>query len=319
MKKRDCFFTKQQSLMLRGIAIFMVMLCHYANWYAERLNSEMLHYGLSRLGVYGVDLFFLVSGYGLVKSVQKKGIDFSFITNRLKNTYLPYLVIVGVIEIYGGGLREPAAWYRFLTAYDYWYIRNIMIFYLVFFLVFLLLPKRSLQTAALFAALLAYSILLMKMERGSFWYVSNIAFVIGVCAAQYERELLKAADFAYPVQVIVLTVCMVLAAKNGMDNRFVPMNAVARIPGSVLAGGVWTLLGLQAACLLPEWLGILRISGKLSLELYLLHSFLYYRVCDNLTGIGGIGQGAAALMLTFIAAWLVNRLFDFIFAKWKAV
>ena len=57
---------------MRGIGILMVIASHYAEWYGDVLQNETLQYALTRLGCYGVDIFFLVSGYGLVKSAGKK-------------------------------------------------------------------------------------------------------------------------------------------------------------------------------------------------------------------------------------------------------
>ena len=97
MTQRKAFLTKEQSLMLRGIAIFLVLISHYAVWIGEIFHSDLLEYGLGRFGVYGVDLFFAVSGYGLVKSVGKKRINGTFLWKRFKTVYLPYLLIVGLI------------------------------------------------------------------------------------------------------------------------------------------------------------------------------------------------------------------------------
>ena len=58
MTQRKAFLTKEQSLMLRGIAIFLVLISHYAVWIGEIFHSDLLEYGLGRFGVYGVDLFF---------------------------------------------------------------------------------------------------------------------------------------------------------------------------------------------------------------------------------------------------------------------
>ena len=85
--------------MLRGIAIFLVLISHYAVWIGEIFHSDLLEYGLGRFGVYGVDLFFVVSGYGLVKSVGKKRINGTFLWKRFKTVYLPYLLIVGLIYL----------------------------------------------------------------------------------------------------------------------------------------------------------------------------------------------------------------------------
>ncbi len=37
--------------MLRGIAIFLVLISHYAVWIGEIFHSDLLEYGLGRFGV----------------------------------------------------------------------------------------------------------------------------------------------------------------------------------------------------------------------------------------------------------------------------
>ena len=46
MTQRKAFLTKEQSLMLRGIAIFLVLISHYAVWIGEIFHSDLLEYGL---------------------------------------------------------------------------------------------------------------------------------------------------------------------------------------------------------------------------------------------------------------------------------
>ena len=58
MTQRKAFLTKEQSLLLRGIAIFLVLISHYAVWIGEIFHSDLLEYGLGRFGVYGFDFFF---------------------------------------------------------------------------------------------------------------------------------------------------------------------------------------------------------------------------------------------------------------------
>ena len=55
---------------LRGSGVILVMVTHFVNWYADLLDCEPLRYALMRSGIYGVALFFLASGYGLVKSAS---------------------------------------------------------------------------------------------------------------------------------------------------------------------------------------------------------------------------------------------------------
>lgn len=214
MTQRKAFLTKEQSLLLRGIAIFLVLICHYAVWIGEIFHSDLLEYGLGRFGVYGVDLFFVVSGYGLVKSVGKKRINGTFLWKRFKTVYLPYLLIVGLITVYDGGISGMAGWVSFLTGAEYWYIRNILVFYLAFYVVYRLSDRPWVRMLLMAVCLTAYSGLLIWQGRALFWYISNVTFLFGMLLAQYERQLLKAAGFLYPLQLLALAVGMYFVVKT---------------------------------------------------------------------------------------------------------
>lgn len=306
MKERSVFLTKDQSLILRGIAIIMVIASHYVVWYMDLVTDEPIRYAVSRLGVYGVDMFFLVSGYGLAKSAKEKEVGLKFVWSRIKNTYVPYLLIAAAIEFLTENEWTLKGIWRLFTGYHYWFIRNILVFYLAFFLIFKLVRKNGLRSALLFAVLFGYSWRLMDIGRASFWSVSNLSFGIGVLFALYEKKLVKAAGSAYPLQLIFLGCLMLIAAKNGMDVRFTPIENCDKIVPGMAASTVWTLFCLQAGWLLPKRLGFLKLPGKLSLELYLLHQFLYNQIVND-SGISNrLLQGLTALVLTAVIAWLVN-------------
>lgn len=309
MKERSCFFTKEQSLVLRGIGIVLVILSHYAPWYADVLQNEPLVYGVSRFGIYGVDIFFLVSGYGLAKSERRRPVDGQFILKRVRNTYLPYLCIAGGIEIFAGGIRDARRWYKLLTGYDYWFIRNILIFYIAFFCVFALAKKRWLCTVLMACIVFGYSWWLVREGRSSFWYVSNIAFVIGIILAQYEEKLCRAFDFCYLKQMLIGLLLVGWVVKSGMDARLAIPEISDKIKYGVAASGVWTIFCAQSARLITDRMKLLQLPGKLSLELYLLHSFLYYRVVNQWTQMNRGVQALLALAAAFVSAWLINWIF----------
>lgn len=316
MKERKVFLTKEQSLVLRGIAIIMVILSHYAEWYTDILTNEAFRYGLTRLGVYGVNIFFLASGYGLVKSVSRKKIGWGFLWNRVKNTYLPYLLIAGLIELYAGGIHTAEGWYKFLTGHDYWFIQNILLFYVIFFVVYKVTRKEWLRMVLLAAALFCYSWALVSLGRADFWHISNLSFMIGILLAQYEKKLLRGANFAYPLQLILLAAGMVWVTVSGMENRTVHQELTAAIRSGVIASGIWALFCAQAAGLFEKAAGFLAPAGKISLELYLSHMFIFYRILNDFTDLHRILQSAIALVITAGASWLINWMFSLL---WSAV
>ncbi|MBQ7840096.1 MAG: acyltransferase [Lachnospiraceae bacterium] len=307
MKERNVFLTKNQSLALRGIGIILVIMSHYAVWFAELIPNESLQYGMTRLGVYGVDIFLAASGYGLVKSVAGKKPGISFVWGRLKNTWLPYLVIVGLMEAFAGGFACVKDWYQYLSGYDYWFIRNILVFYIMFLGIWKLFSNVHIRSILLTAAVFLYSWWLVTIGRADFWYVSNIAFVLGILAAQYEKQLLRWCGYAYGLQMMILTIFVFVIVKSGVDARLIPPSPSDKIVYGVLASGVWTLFAVQLAKMLPDRMRMLPFLGRISLELYLTHTFLYYRVINSLTEMDKIWQGILAVLLTIVISGLIHE------------
>lgn len=319
MRERKVFLTKEQSMFLRGIAILMVIASHYAEWYGDVLQNETVRYGLTRLGCYGVDIFFLVSGYGLVKSAGKRRIGGRFLWNRIKNTYLPYLLIVGLTEWYGGGISGVEGWYHYITGYNWWFIRNILLFYLLFFVVYRLADRPWVRMLLMFAATAGYSVWLVSQERAAFWYISNLAFVAGMLLAQYERQLLRAASFLYPVQLFALAAGMVWAVRTGLAARTQLPELSVRLRDGLIANGIWTYLAAQSGGMFTHGGRALGFLGSFSLELYLSHMFVFYRVVNYFTEWGIIVQGIVSFGLAVLISWGINRLFALLWKTADAV
>ena len=317
MKKRTVFFTKDQSMMLRGIGALMVLINHLASWYAGWITWEPAAVLFSRFGIYGVDLFFLVSGYGLTKSALAHRPGAVFWKNRLTGTYVPYLLIVGLIELSAGGMTDAKDWVQYLTGYDYWFIRNILVFYGIFFAVYRFVRIRWMRCALLAAAVLAYSWRLAELGRADFWYLSNIAFVLGTLLAEWERELIGAARRGYAIQLALLTGLLLLAAKTGWERRFLTSEGLDIWRYELAAGLIWTLFAAQAAGLPVRFAGWLRFLGKISLELYLLHVFLFYQVLNRFPGWDLSTVGLLAVSASVFFAWLLDRALYYLFLNPK--
>lgn len=306
MKERTCFLTREQSMVLRGIGALLVIVFHFSPWYGDWIPSERAGYYVSRLGICGVDLFFLVSGYGLVKSCAGGRPGLRFLCKRLTGMYVPYLLIAGFIEWSAGGIAGAKSWFRYLTGYDYWFIRNILIFYIVFFAVYRLIPGRWGRVGLMAAALAGYSGWLAGIGRADFWYLSNGAFLIGTILAEWEKELLRAASRGYVLQLGVLAALLIGAAQIGWEGRLTASEGPALLAYGTAAGVIWTLFAAQAAALLPPLRGA-AFLGRISLELYLLHMFLFYRVLNTWTEWNRFLQGILALALSVLLAWLLHE------------
>ena len=98
--KGEGMISQSVSKWMRGLAILMVIASHYAGWmFVEPVNPELREWVMT-LGVFGVDIFFTMSGYGLVKAASKHGIDKRYVWNRVKTSYIPYIFISLSLSFY---------------------------------------------------------------------------------------------------------------------------------------------------------------------------------------------------------------------------
>lgn len=332
-------FSRQISYALRGVAILMVMASHYGEWYAASIGIPGMPQFLMGLGRYGVDVFFLMSGYAMAKNTTGKDVvaknaaarnavpknaeaenvaekkpGRTFWAKRLRGTYIPYLILAGIIELCAGGAVTPARVVRYLLAQDYWFFFNIMVFYLAFFAAF---QARRFRIVLLTLFTVAFSGLLYGMGRQDFWYVSNLAFPLGAACGLYEKRLSAWLKGKRIWAVPAVTLLCILLVPAAMRERALLLQTGGR--GRLQAAAntlfsLWIVLLPWPARLsrtVGRWAGgVLRFFGKNSLYLYLLHPFLYYQTAGRWE-LGPAGSFIVAFGSAVLGAWLFSLL-------WKA-
>ncbi len=247
----------------RGVAIIMVMVVHFANWNYEGPLSEIWKGMVSSWGIYGVDIFFLLSGYGLVKSYEKNGIDKRFVLRRVLNTYVPYLLIVGSLSIFvDKSLDSPGALIDLLIGQDFWFMTVIFAFYLMFMVLYRI---GFLKELLLTAFVIGFTVYLYKSSHADFWYLSNGAFLIGVYAATLERKYgdkVKENIIRFNLAGIGLAAALISAywySVTGTEG----VHLLASMMFTVMILGFCVQLDLKGY--------VLPVIGSYSLYIYLIH------------------------------------------------
>lgn len=286
---KTTLMNKRETDWFRGIAALLVVVSHYGNWIniltSFEGNAETFRFALTKLGVYGVDIFFLFSGYAMVKSLGNKKMSWQFIWKRIKNVFIPYLIVIGIIELLSEGLTSIHDFWIFIIGYNYWYMCVLFIFYIGFIVIYAIIRIKVIRVIAfsIFTYVLSYK--LYQLDMFPFWYVSNIAFAIGVIVGEYENAARKIVDKVWIPMIVLLTIGMIFVTKWGLT-------------GGVNLGGnpedyqlwfqigatvVWTLLILilAAKCQIRE--KIFAFLGRNSLYIYLTHVYVFMRCINNLT------------------------------------
>lgn len=255
--------------MFRGIAILMVMISHYAWFLFTDPLQEGVKLFVTSWGVYGVDIFLVLSGYGLAKSADSKGIDGIFVLKRFTSTYLPYFLIIGICNLADKAFTCKDDVVRFIIAEDYWYLAVMFAMYIMF-IVFGKMGKY--RDPLLFVGVVAFSLFLWKRGMQDFWVLSNGAFLIGVYAASLEKK------FGDKTERFV--------KKSGL---FIIALAFTFLFGYIFSqtGRMWAevtrslffSLAMLALCVCVRGGGvILPVLGRFSLYVYLLHMRLFEKL-----------------------------------------
>lgn len=280
---------KRETDWFRGIAALMVVLSHYGHWWniltATEGNVETFRFALTKLGVYGVDIFFLFSGYAMVKSLGNRKMNWLFVWKRIKNVFIPYLIVIGIIELISGNLNSTDDLLLLVSGYNYWYMCVLFMFYIGFMVIYAIIRIRAVRVIAfsIFTYVLSYK--LYEHGMSPFWYVSNIAFAIGVIACEYEAAAINIVRKIWIPALIILNIGMIFIIKWGLTGGVNIGGAPEdyQIWFQIGATLVWTLiiLILASKCSIKE--KIFAFLGRHSLYIYLTHVYVFMRCINNVT------------------------------------
>ena len=272
-------YTRESSGWFKGLAIIMIMLSHYAEWWewfhAQEELVEWIRLGISQLGPYGVAIFLLFSGYGLAKSAGDRRIGWKFILKRVVNVYIPYLAVVILIDLLSGGYESVEDIAELFCGQDFWYMTVLFSFYLAFIAIWFVFENRFVRAVLMTVFTCGYNYYLYKTGEQDFWYISNIAFAIGVVLALYEPVMKKAVDKIGAVPVILLGIATVCGVCLDLyfGHRWEQSFCVTGL--SMIAVFIFILFIAVMAAVWKRFDPVLPLLGKYSLYFYLSHTFLF--------------------------------------------
>ena len=285
--KKVNLYSRQASTWFKGLGIIMIVLSHFAEWWSwfftEEGTREIIRDGISRCGPYGVAIFFLFSGYGLVKSAGDKRIDWRFVLKRIVSVYIPYLVIVTSITLLSGGFdfENVGEFGKFLYGDDFWYMTVLFSFYLAFMAIWFVVTNRHVRAVLMAVFTYWYSNHLYVTGEQDFWYISNIAFAIGVLLALYESYAKIVMDKVGILLAIVFGAGSYWVVYKTLYTEQVWAMPVEEIRSSIIAVTIFTLFVVSFAAIWQWYDPVLPVLGSYSLYFYLTHTFLFMWAVNN--------------------------------------
>lgn len=300
---------------LLGFCAVAIMLHHMSQtiYFAKEDTGILLF--MVDIGVCFVGMFFFFSGYGLYTSLRDKP-DYlkGFMKNRLPAILVPFYIcnFVFILGSYFSGYEfkegelMPYLSGAILMNSQMWYIVEVLILYVLFYVVFRLIKNRD-------AACIVYGICVMLLItfslrlghdtttptqglwfHGEWWYNTTLMVWVGIMFARWEEQILGLIRKFYGLAFMVFVVLSVF-----LYNRTIYMlqNKGYWVEWDGYPGykEKWQTLGVQfsfvfvviiTVVILTQKIRfgnkILDFLGEIALELYLIHNlFLLYTPGSN--------------------------------------
>lgn len=308
MKEKRNLFSREASAWFRGFGIFMVIMSHYAQWWTwfhvEEGYRELIRLAISKMGPYGVGIFFLFSGYGLAKSAGKERVTLFFVVKRIVNVYLPYLIIVLLIEVVSGGFESKEDFFRILHGQDFWYMTVIFLFYVGFMIIWFLFKNSHLRILFLLVFIYACNYVMKESGKQDFWYISNWSFAIGTVLAVYESKIKRLWDKIAIILTVVLAAMTTGVIYSGLFVAHQWTLPEKEIICRMWAVIIFTLFIGSFASWWKIYDPILQFIGKYSLYFYLTHTFLFMAVINSIEVSFGLRYVAATVVIIAVSLLL---------------
>lgn len=180
---------------VKMIAAIAVVVCplftfymHHPAWAAE-----------SQFGSLSVSIFFFLSGYGLICSYSLKGKKYleGFCIHRISKIIIPlltayiiYIPILRLINHTGGIIEAIQRLFSSNPLLPYsWYVTEITLLYLLFYLVMRFIPRYKLPALSLAIVFMLAGMLLAGLPH--WWINASPCFIIGLWYYKYEHPIMN--------------------------------------------------------------------------------------------------------------------------------
>ena len=312
---------------LMGISIMCIMLYH------QNLFSTGLWTYAQLFGYIGVEVFLIISGFGLAHSLEHNSLR-QYYKNRFLRLF-PACLVFGIIKVamqflpFVPGSNMFFLWD--LLSISHWYIYAIIIYYIVAPWVNKAV-KRWGWMPLVVAAVFSYAIVWIFADTGGCmnyfakygrWAIKRFpVFVLGMTIAHRPLKLNVAVVIGF-IAVVLNLICFryVVIANASPDIQALPARWFTYLPNrtDIPDHGLYLLnmLGALFLCWLfaliarlfryIHLLPVLTWLGSYSLELYLCHQFIF-KVVDKNIQLSPICLAGISLLIVLFTALLIKQI-----------
>lgn len=301
----------ETSKAIQGLCAVLIIIHHLAQ---DLLESAGVLSGFSEFGVLFVGVFFFFSGYGLYTSLKTKDNYLKgFIKKRFTAILIPFYVCISVFVVSAcicGQKFDIKRLIAVLTGWslindNMWYIVEIAVLYVLFYIIYRLIKNRTAATAVMSVCTIGMIVGSLLLGHGSdmscpfwfmgeWWYNSTFLFIIGILVSKHSEVLRKIVRKGYWLFLVLfggLTVWFSFLTKHALETY----SYWSEIPDVDPAYGdklrclavqlPWILFFVCFLLLVMMKVKfgnpVLKFLGSISLELYLCHNLFRLGLQDG--------------------------------------
>jgi peptidoglycan/LPS O-acetylase OafA/YrhL len=303
--------TSEYRTAIMGLAMLSVMLFH------QYFTSVVPFNAFHNFGNWGVDVFLFLSGMGLVRSLERNPLPVYY-KRRFKRIipscivcgsikYIVFLLLGSSVAVLKDGLK--IGWWS-LASLDLWFIPTIIILYILSPLLFCLLRKWPVLILTIISITMLINGLTLRPVIGFDWtspqgVLSHTierlpVFAVGMFIAIRRNWIDN--NILYSMLFLIIAVGIRLLVKSGMQ-----LHGNSAYSFLALAYGVPALIvvNIYVLMIMPSIIKkCLVFLGEYSLELYLVHEFIFWSLKINFVDVSPLLLLPAGILLSCLVAYL---------------
>ena len=298
---------------LMGWAIIWIMMLHFCFKQISPLGF------VAQYGYAGVEIFMLVSGFGLYFSLDKDPHLKTFYRRRLIRIF-PVYYLLGIIssvflfrdDLFTYFFRHTTIGFWTGLPYWEWYVPSIVALYLIAPLIKKIIDKDNpYLTASISIAILCLSLFvvaneIVKEKDEHLFFLYRIpAFILGMQCAHWMKKGISAKAF---IVILLMGIpCFVLLFPHHHEiYNYKYFSLIFLLPSFLLC---FVLISKYIKFFNP----IISEIGKASLEVYLIQTVFFHAILIGEIDIPPVWHDVATIFLIFVSSLLgilVHRLID---------
>ena len=315
----DSYLSRELTTNIRGLLALGIVLHHASGYFTEFTFITALRF----VGYLIVALFFFFSGYGLQYGFENKNKYMNgFLKKRFGSILIPYWTVTTLETVL---LSVFGAEYSFktyilalllikLTNGTVWYIQILILLYIVYWISHV---KKENMAIFWIAFLMLFCALFFNGAQ-DLYYRSIFAFPLGVCWYKYREKLLKCFAQTYTGSLVLCTMCFIICLFIKTFGAMISDSLVMSLGSMSSAVMICVFFGIAFYKLHIDNV-ILRVLGKLSFEIYLIHNWVLQLVWRYVCAEDSILLFISiSLIVTIVLAKFMNQVNKTIFFRLRS-